>query len=165
MKKKRVRKGQRRKSRRALLIVVVGLTALVLVLILIGSRPQLPSVGDHWHARYEIIVCGERFPFLPYTQGEIHTHGDGQLHIHPKVETEAGANSNLGRFFANAGLYFDREMLRLPGGETVKNGDRCPDGRPGRLRLVVNGSENTSLDKYVPQEGDFIRIEFRQEAS
>ncbi len=165
MKKRRVRKGQRRKSLRRLLVVVVGLTALVLVLILIGSRPQLPSVGDHWHARYEIIICEERFPFFPYTQGEIHTHGDGLIHVHPKVESEAGVNSHLGRFFANAGLYFDGEMLRLPGGETVKRGDRCPDGRPGHLRLVVNGHENTSLDKYVPQEGDFIRIEFRPEGT
>lgn len=68
--------------------------------------PRLPRVGDHWHASYEVVLCGRPEPQLAYSPGNIHTHGDGVIHIHPATPEEAGSNAHLGRFFASAGITF-----------------------------------------------------------
>ncbi|MGH7362598.1 MAG: hypothetical protein ACREKK_14510 [Candidatus Methylomirabilales bacterium] len=39
-------------------------------------------------------------------------------------------------------------------------GEPCPDGRQGRLRLLVNGTVNAAMERYVPRDGDRIRVEF-----
>src|SRR5207302_1344774 len=56
------------------------------------------SVGEHWHATYKIFICGERVTNYPTVEGEIHSHGDGFMHIHPATEPFAGPNANVGNF-------------------------------------------------------------------
>lgn len=127
------------------------------------SDPRLPRVGDHWHAAYEVVLCGKPEPQLAYSPGNIHTHGDGAIHVHPEVDEEGGSNANLGRFFANSGITFSNGTLRYPDGRTYRDGDTCPDGKPGRLRLLVNGTVNAAMERYVPRDGDRIRVEFGSE--
>lgn len=127
------------------------------------SGPRLPRVGDHWHAAYEVVLCGKPEPQLAYSPGNVHTHGDGAIHVHPEVREEGGSNANLGRFFANSGITFSNGTLRYPDGRTYRDGDACPDGKPGRLRLLVNGMANTAMERYVPRDGDRIRVEFGPE--
>jgi len=124
------------------------------------SGHRLPQVGDHWHAAYEVVLCGKQEPQLPYSPGNTHTHGDGAIHVHPEVLEEGGKNANLNRFFANSKITFSNGTLRYPDSRTYRDGDPCPDGRQGRLRLLVNGTVNAAMERYVPRDGDRIRVEF-----
>lgn len=125
-----------------------------------GSGRDLPQVGDHWHASLEVVICGKREPNLPPSPGGIHTHGDGMIHIHPASSAEVGVRANLGRFFDRPGLQFTASTIELPGGPVYKEGDLCPDGKPGHLRVNVNGRVIDDPRSYVPQDYDRIQISF-----
>jgi hypothetical protein len=139
---------------------VVGLALFVGLLVTAAIRAPLPGIEDHWHARYSIVMCGQVQPVLPFTPGNVHTHGDGLIHIHPEVRSEAGNNANLRRFFSSAGVTFSANAIEFPDSRALRNGDRCPDGTTGRLRLLVNGNGSQEFERYVPRNGDVIVIQF-----
>ncbi len=141
-------------------LVVAAAVGFIGLLFAASSRPRLPRVGDHWHARYSVTICGQTLTQFPYTPGNVHTHGDGVIHIHPQTPFESGRNANLGWFFAGAGVEFARGKLELPDGRRFHDGDQCPNGQPGRVRLLVNGKPSDSFEQYVPQNGDQIVVEF-----
>lgn len=153
--------ARRRTSRGTILagFALVGLAAMLLIAALV-SRPNLPQVGDHWHARYLVVICGTPVPDMPFTQGGIHTQGDGVIHIEPSSAGEAGRNANLGQFFASGGVTLTSTEIAFPTGLVFRNGDRCSDGTAGSIRLVVNGRANSALDRYVPADGDTIVVQF-----
>lgn len=165
----RARRTRRPRGRGPLLpslpYIGAGLVAMAAIIALVAflnrSAAGPPRVGDHWHAVYQISICGELQPDLPASPGGVHTHGDGLIHIHPQVAGETGKNANLKRFFGSTGTILTHTSIRLPDGREYKNGDSCPDGQPGTLRLLVNGVENDQFEDYVPQSGDLIRVEFR----
>lgn len=143
------------------LAVLLLLTVLVAVLVPAGSGATAgPTIGDHWHAAYRIVLCGEEQPPLPVSPGNVHTHGDGLIHVHPQTAAETGANANLERFFAASGVVIGKDYIQLPGGRLYRNGDPCTDGQPGTLRVTVNGNEVADFLRYVPRDGDTIQIEF-----
>ncbi len=123
----------------------------------------LPRVGDHWHADYSVFICGEEQPDIPALHGDVHTHGDGRIHAHPKSSATAYQNANLGLFFRTHGGKFTKDELRYPGQDrTWKVGDRCEEkNTPAALKLIVDGKERTDFDRYVPQDG--ARVEIRYE--
>ncbi len=149
-------------SRRVLVSagLLAAAVALAAVIITAATSPPLPGVGDHWHARYLVVICGKPMPDLPFTQGGIHTQGDGVIHVEPKSASEARRNANLARFFASAGITFGRDRIAFPGGSVFRNGDRCPDGSTGTVRLLVNGRMSSALERYVPAEGDIVVVQF-----
>jgi hypothetical protein len=128
-------------------------------------RPTLVLVGDHWHARLTIEICGRTLPPLPPSPGDVHTHGDGVIHIHPEGAGSAGRNATLGRFFATTPMRVTANSI-ASAGESRRNGDRCPDGRPGTLQALVRhrGQEvfrpERDFLRYLPQDGDEIRVVF-----
>lgn len=124
-------------------------------------QTQRPVVGDHWHAQYAVVICGKALPPFPSSSGGIHTHGDGLIHIHPENVSEQGPNATLGRFLDKVGARLSSNILRLPGGTTYANGDKCPDGKPGTLHLLVNGKANDAFDKYQMHDRDILVIEFQ----
>ncbi|MCL6552885.1 MAG: hypothetical protein K6W08_07175 [Firmicutes bacterium] len=150
----------RRRSPAPWAVAAVGLVAVVGVLIALGSRPgaRLPRVGDHWHAPFRIVLCGERTPPLPPSPGNVHTHGDDVIHIHPAIPEEAGRHATLGAFLRSVGMEVTDTSLTVRG-KTYANGDRCPDGRAGRVAVLVNGRTIQDVQAYVPRDGD--QIEFR----
>ena len=125
-----------------------------------------PRVGDHWHAILTISICGEVQPPLPDSSAfdhEIHTHGDGLIHIEVATPASAGANANLGRFFASTRIILTNETIQLPGGRLYRNGDLCPDGTPARMRFFVNQAEISAVTDFlstVPRDGDTVQVEF-----
>jgi len=139
----------------------VGLALFVGLLVTAAIRAPLPRMGDHWHARYSIVLCGQVQPSLPFTQGNVHSHGDGLIHIHPEAPSESGNNASLRRFFASAGVTFSASAIEFSDGKAYRNGNRCPDGTTGTVRLLVNGRASEAYDRYVPRNGDTIVIEFR----
>ncbi len=134
--------------------------AVVAIVVAAASRPKTPQIGDHWHARYLVVICGKPVPDMPFTLGGIHTQGDGVIHIEPRTAADAGRNANLQRFFASAGVTFARDRIAFPNAMVFRNGDRCPDGTVGTVRLLVNGRPNRSFERYVPLDGDIIVVQF-----
>lgn len=135
--------------------------SLWLFLAIACSGNQSPQSGDHWHASYSINICGrEQVPLLRF-DGELHTHGDGVIHVHPTPSSGSGEDATLTQFFENAGGYLSERSLKLPGDRPWQRGGLCPDGRPGKVVVVVNeGPLGNGLDTYVPHDGDLILIAF-----
>ena len=125
-----------------------------------GDGGRFPQVGDHWHASYSITICGETEPPFPVSQGGVHTHGNGAIHIHPANPVDAGPNANLARFLAGTRSRLTNDSLELPSGDTYTNGDPCPDGQTGQLFLRVNGITRTGIAEVVPRDNDNIELGF-----
>lgn len=133
------------------------------------SQPPTPAVAgpiigrDHWHATYQVIICGQRQPNFPQWLGGVHTHSDGVIHIHPFTASEEGAGARLVKWFEYGGGELTQTEMRMPSSrETFKNGDRCPDGNEATLQVFVNGEKLDDWSQYIPQDGDRIRIVFGQ---
>ena len=123
-----------------------------------------PRIGDHWHATYEIVVCGVSQPPVPQWLGGVHTHSDGLIHIHPLIPSEQGPGARLVKWFEYGGDLLTRTEVRIPGtGENHRNGDRCPGGAEAALRVSANGEPLDDWTDYIPQDGDSIRIVFGPE--
>ena len=130
-----------------------------------GDASAGPRIGDHWHATYEYVVCGEEQPPAPTWSGSgVHTHEDGIIHIHPLARSEEGAGARLVKWFEYGGGLLDEDEVRLPGSAvTYENGDECPDGTIGTVQVFVDGERLTDYGRYIPQHGDSIEIVFGPE--
>ena len=122
------------------------------------------SIGDHWHASYQVYICGERQPDFPPWESGVHTHGDGIIHIHPFEAFEEGRGSRLVKFFEYGGGLLTQSEMRMPGSTlTIQNGNTCPDGTAGVLQVSVNGERLDGWMEYIPADGDRIVITFGPE--
>jgi plastocyanin len=148
-------------------VPVVGIIVLVFgilgLLFVTRSATGAPRIGeDHWHANYTYYVCGEKQPPAPTWEGTgVHTHGDGLIHIHPFTQREEGAGARLSRWFDYGGGKLDGDEVRMPGSSQVhKNGDECPDGTVGEVQVFVFGARLDDYTRYIPKDGDRVRIVF-----
>lgn len=132
----------------------------VALLTVLDRGDTLPTTQSHWHADYSIEICGKTLRPQAASPGDVHTHGDGLIHIHPSSYRTAGENANLGRFFASFGGTLRESLLDVPGVGTYRNGDRCGNGERGRLAVYVDGDPIRDPRAYVPQDGDDIRVVF-----
>ncbi|MCS7171908.1 MAG: hypothetical protein N0A24_00575 [Armatimonadetes bacterium] len=140
-------------------VVVLGVAVVAYGL---RSRPDYPRAGVHWHAPYTVEICGRRLPPFPPSPGNTHTHGDGVIHVHPETNEE-GRQATLRTFLLSVGVLPRQNALTLPDGRTYRDGDRCPDGRPGRWSVLVNGRRLESWQDYYPRDGDRVRFVFGPE--
>ena len=119
-------------------------------------------MGQHWHAAFGVDACGKWLtaPMFEARSG-IHSHGDGMIHIHPFIESAAGRHATVGTFLAGGGWTVTETSIDLGSGARYRNGDACPDGKPGVLRWSVNGQEqHGNLAAFVPFNGDVIALAF-----
>jgi len=121
---------------------------------------DLPGLQDHWHARYQIKACGLVHPPLPRSEGDIHSHGDGLIHIHPSTSSTAGRKANIGAFFESAGGTIGNGRLTVPPLLDLRNGDECQNGQKGYLQVYVNNRKIDDPAGYVPGDGDTVVIYF-----
>lgn len=122
-----------------------------------GDGVKLPGLEDHWHAWYSIEIDGEKLPAFPPSEGDVHSHGDGMIHVHPHSPETAGRAASLHAFFTSVGAELTNDSLRLPDGRTfVQNGNGS--GEPAEIRVLVNGDPITGWTSYIPQEGDQVEI-------
>ena len=153
----------------ALAIAAVG----VLLFDAASSGDSGPTIGDHWHAPYQVIVCGQpqaSIEEFAHTSG-IHTHGDGIMHLHPLTAEGEGSGASVARFFKNSGGWFDFSLAPL--GCSIKDANnpivlRADSGiHPlgsgfSAARDVCNSMADLEFGRvsrdYVPQDGDCIRI-------
>jgi hypothetical protein len=150
-------------------ITVVVLLGVLLIVVSRGEnqagateRPRLfqEFPEDHWHEAFGINICGTYQPDLPEAVNSgIHTHGDGLIHVEATNSAETGKHATLGKFVGDYGSGFrvsDTE-IRLPGGKTYKNGDKCGD-TPGRVAVYRWDSVNDETPTIITSGIDNIRI-------
>ena len=116
------------------------------------GAPQLNTAsqpGDHWHSAYGTYICDQYIPSMSVgvepDPGGIHTHQDGVIHIHPFQTATTGRNARLSDFFGQTGLEVTSNKIQLPddpalgdnSGKTFENGDECPDGQEGVVKVLV----------------------------
>lgn len=167
-------------------ILVLGVGAVVIAR---GDRnasanvPPLAAVGDnpgdHWHAYLGVDVCGTWLENAPEfhtaadsasVQAGIHSHGDGNIHIHPFNRTESGDNATVGKFMDYGGWTLAGSSMRLWDETDHVDGDTCEDGEfagdEAKLQWTVNGErqDGNPVD-YKPADGDIIAIYFLPDAA
>lgn len=135
-----------------------------------SEKPRPPSLpgqkqfaGDHWHAAYGIYVCNEFVPAITSDQDPkgIHTHGDGVVHIHPFTKAASGRNATFGVFAEAVGLKVGETRIEVPGGKNYKNGDACPDGKKGKVKVYLNGDEDPGDPRKIRlRDRDLLVIAF-----
>lgn len=149
---------------RSLLFLEATLILAFAILVAVDATDESdagPLIGDHWHASYEIWVCGQRLPHLRFWEGGVHTHDDGIVHSHPVRPSEEGDGASLANWFRYGGGRLSSDSILIPGTRTtLENGDLCPDGSPGVLQIAVNGERLRRWANYIPQHGDHIVIVF-----
>jgi len=149
-----------------IIVVVFGILG---ALLFVRSTAAGPLNGDHWHATYEILVCGERQPNIPNFEaaaGSPGTHADGIMHQHPFAPEGEGAGSNLRNFYDKGGGKLTESEMRIPGtpkDQVYKNGDLCDDGRPAKLQVFVNDAPQDNFLRYIAKDSDRVRIVFGPE--
>ena len=148
-----------------LLLIAVIITIVAISIARDSSSGDGALTGDHWHATLAINVCGEGFN-IPSFSGGLHSHApDGVMHIHPQSASETGSNASLGTYFENVmdnvpSFFIDEQSIQIPGEPRYADGELCFDGRPGTLRVTVNGSEEENFMRYLPRDGDVVNVEF-----
>ena len=176
------------RAQRGRLIIVAsaaaGALALAAVAVLLfdaaSSGDSGPRVNDHWHAPYEVIVCGQPQPPIEefsHSSG-IHTHGDGIMHLHPLTAEGEGSGASVAKFFKNSGGWFD--LFLAPEGCSIENANnpivlRADSGiHPmgsgfSAARDVCESKADLEFGRvsrdYVPRDGDCIRIIFSETGS
>jgi hypothetical protein len=167
-----------RKKRRGALAFLVFILLLLFgggwLVTLFRSNPapvtRGASAGEHWHASYRIYICGKRMANYPTVEGELHSHGDGFMHIHPSTPAFAGNNASLGTFLrlyeTNIGVLPNgKRFLTFPDGTSYKDGDRCPGSKKRYNLELLNKGKKIEGDPslFLPHEGDAIDIRFGPE--
>lgn len=171
------RVGQRRHLGFPALITLVIVAGVLLVVFAREDRdataaPRFGATappGDHWHAAYNIVICGAVQPGLndakPDTSG-IHSHGDGVIHIHPFTRGFAGPNARMSAWFDIVGLELGDDRIVLPDGTTFEDGKDDCDGENANLRVAVWDSAADALAGEDPSrivDDDFGDLRFRSD--
>jgi hypothetical protein len=137
---------------------VIAIVAAAIVVV-VGSQLSRPKVGDHWHAPFKIIICGERLPPLPPSEGAVHTHGDDVIHVHPDSWETSGRNATIAAFLRSAALVVTETSITIRS-KTLENGDRCADGRAGHVTVLINDMPTRGFATYIPKDEEQIEIRF-----
>lgn len=145
--------------------LVIGVTFGILgLLFFVRGATGAPRIGDHWHAPYQVVICGERQPAMPEFEGvgsSPGTHGDAIIHLHPFSTVAEGSKNTLAGFFKTGGGTLSNSEIRSPGfSKTWKNGDKCEDGTEGTLQVFLNNEKLDDFTRYIPRDGDRLRIVF-----
>ena len=160
----------------------MGLAAALLGVVLLNAASTGstgPYIGDHWHAPYEVIVCGRAQPPIAefaHSTG-IHTHADGIMHLHPQTLGGEGRGASVAQFFKNSGSWVD--FSYAPDGCNIAGLDpvvlRADSGihplgsgfaAAGHVcSTMAEGEFRRVSQSYVPSDGDCIRIIFGEPAS
>ncbi len=158
------KQGSAGKSGSKLQWIVIGGGLLLLIGVLFTAFPNSdnsgPAIGNiHWHATATLSVCGQPKPLPIPVAGEherglplMHTHDDGRLHIEGFVGSPK--DITLGKFMQAIGINFTSTQLF-----DKTNGNLC-NGKPGKVVLLVNNSDNNQLADYSIQDGDKYDIRF-----
>lgn len=170
-------------KRKTLLFMIITLP-IALVTIFIAAATIYENIHSvtggpiHWHADYEVWVCGERldlvdpkFPSNKIGTPLFHEHNDDRIHVEGTVNNLT--DISLEHYFEVIGGDLSSgeiSYLTNKGMVHYRQGNTCPNGDIGTLTVLVNGERIGKYqdyilypDSYVPP-GDCIIIEFGAES-
>lgn len=142
--KKQLEKNNRLKK--LLFVVIVG-SVLITSFFVAGSTIYLNVISEtkgpvHWHADYEIWVCGEKLDLINPTglsnrvgTPTFHEHNDDRIHVEGVVVKKPEVN--LKTYFSVTGGYLEKGHMRYPTNDKmveVRDGELC-NGKPAKLQM------------------------------
>ena len=71
----------------------------------------------------------------------------------------AGRNATIAAFLNSAALQVAETSITI-GSKTLKNGDRCADGRAGTVTVQINDMPARGFATHIPKDGEQIEIRF-----
>lgn len=110
----------------------------------------------HAHATLNISICQEK-KNLPKETGRlnrVHTHKEQNLlHFHERLRVDPKTQELINS---------EPLTIKTALGELLKMElpDKCPESKPGKLKLTVNGELNAKNLDYVWKDGDKIDLTF-----
>jgi len=152
---------ERKQSQKNYLWIGISITILVVfavgVMWMLKNKPETYTDREvHWHATFELEICGERMdlPCKKVGSGQVHGksfcgmvlmhhHDDNTMHIEGLIQNKE--DIFLGNFFDEIGVPFAKDRIL-----EYRNGDECPDGRPGVLKMYVNDQPRDDFREFVP---------------
>lgn len=163
----------------AFILIVAAVSSVTIYLILATLQLNISSVTKgpvHWHADYEIWVCGreadltEPKSLLSNRQGTqlMHSHNDKRIHVEGILLRKKEAS--LGAFFYAVGGSLSDDGMRFPADDglvSVHDGDKCNE-KPAKLHVFVNGKLIDNPHDYVISPyskvppGDMIKFVFTE---
>lgn len=120
------------------------------------NKEDVCEKSVHIHATLNVSICGEN-KNLPKETGRlnrVHTHKEQNLlHFHERLRVSPQTQEliNPEPLTIKAAI---REILK------IELPDQCPDGKPGKLKLTVNGEPQGKIPDYVWKDGDKIELTF-----
>ncbi len=126
----------------------------------IAKQPPTPASniisrdGIHWHPELSIYIKGKQQEIpanigIGVTHQPLHTH-DATGVIHLEIQGFVTKDDiKLGRFFKIWGKLFNSDCIF----------DSC-NGPGGKIKILVNGRENTEFENYPMQDKDKIEIRY-----
>ena len=160
-------------------IIKYSITTIILILIIYGFYTfVIAPVKDfepytsgpvHWHANFEVYLCGEKqdfttgYDFEDNRKGSLtfHSHNDEVIHIESHVAKKE--DLALGNFFDAINIPFSENQIM-----DKKNGDLC-NGKAGKVHMYINEAENYEYKNFIirpceseniKQDCDNIKIKF-----
>lgn len=161
-----------------LLFILFAVPTLLTTFYLAGHTVYKNQISEtkgpvHWHADYDIYVCGDRLDLVDPTgflnkvgTPLFHEHDDHRIHVEGSVNRVEDVN--VGAYFNVIGGEITNNSLKYPENNRVvevENGDLC-NGEPAELGMYVNGQKIDDPANYMyyphPQvpPGDCVIILF-----
>ncbi len=118
----------------------------------------------HIHAQADVVVCGEehRFPIEKGRLDEPHTHEEKNLiHFHERLLIDPQTKEIQDARRLTVGAFFDQMETRFDETHIMdrQNGGLC-NGKPGSVKMFVNGKPDGNFRDYIWKDGDKIHIIF-----
>lgn len=120
------------------------------------TDPRVPSTPIHWHPHLTIIIKDQSqiIPSGLGATGTIHS----PLHTHDATGTLHYENNSPTLENMQLGYFFEKVWKKTFNSSCIF--EYC-NGIDGKVKMFVNGKENLEFEKFIPKEGDEIKIEYK----
>ena len=162
----------------SLVVIVTSLITVYFILTTLHLNIISATKGPvHWHADFEIWVCGNEIKLakpkgFSNKQGVdlIHAHNDNRIHVEGVLLDKKEAS--LEAFFHAVGGSLSDDGIKIPtdnGLLLFHEGDKCNE-KPGKLYVFVNGNAISNPSSYVISPygdvppGDKIKFMFTEKS-
>lgn len=137
-------------------LAIAGVVVVGVALIAFGfanreaASAESPQINDHFHSAYAVWDCGSDAFQPPLSdaepQGQIHTHDDGLIHVHPYVSRFTGPGANMGLFLETIGVSLTETEIDLDGTVLGEGGLEC-GGEEAIVQVAVWDDANTAREE------------------
>ena len=151
-----------KEKHKKLLFLVIAIPSILSTIYLSGFTIYETFTSEtrgpvHWHADYQVIACSEqldlidpKFPSNKIGSPLFHEHNDDRIHIEGTVKNLE--EITLNRYFEIISGELENNHLVYQTENNIinyENGDTCPDGTKGALKVYINGKKEENYEDYV----------------